>query len=110
MSFHKIRLLTAGESHGPALTAILEGLPAHVPVSGEKLQHQMRRRQFGYGRGARMKIETDEVEVTAGIRFGKTLGSPISLIIRNRDFQNWEGTMGVWKQQTESKRDRKSVV
>jgi len=104
MSFYKIRLLTAGESHGPALTAILEGLPAHIPVSREKLQHQMRRRQLGYGRGARMKIETDEVEITAGLRFGKTLGSPIAFNIHNRDFQNWENTMNIWQKPVESKR------
>jgi chorismate synthase len=104
MSFRKIRFLTAGESHGPALTAILEGIPAHVPVSREKLQHQMKRRQLGYGRGARMKIETDEVEIIGGLRFGKTLGSPIGLIIRNRDYQNWEGTMNPWQEASETKR------
>ena len=104
MSFRRLRLLTAGESHGPALTAILEGLPAHVPISREKFQHQMKRRQLGYGRGARMKIETDEVEITAGLRFGKTLGSPVGLMIRNRDFQNWEEIMNIWQEPSETKR------
>ncbi len=96
MAFHKIRFLTAGESHGPAVTAILEGLPAGVPVSAEKLQHQMRRRMLGYGRGGRMKIETDEVEITGGLRFGKTIGSPIGIMVRNRDFANWQDVMSVW--------------
>ena len=96
MSFTKIRFLTSGESHGPAVTAILEGLPAGLAVSREKLQHQMSRRQRGYGRGGRMKIETDEVEITGGIRFGKTIGSPITIVVRNRDFQNWQESMAVW--------------
>ena len=104
MSFRKLRLLTAGESHGSALTTILEGLPAHLPVSREKLQHQMKRRQLGYGRGGRMKIESDEVEITSGLRFGKTLGSPISMIIRNRDFQNWEEIMSIWQEPEQIKR------
>ena len=104
MSLRRLRLLTAGESHGPALTAILEGLPAHIPISQEKLQHQMKRRQLGYGRGTRMKIETDQVEITGGLRFGKTLGSPISLMIRNRDFQNWEEIMNVWQEPSQAKR------
>lgn len=96
MSLRKLRFLTAGESHGPALNAILEGLPAHLTVSRQKLQHEMKRRQLGYGRGARMKIETDEVEITGGIRFGKTLGSPIGILIRNQDFANWGEVMDVW--------------
>jgi chorismate synthase len=96
MGLRKLRLLTAGESHGPAVTVILEGLPARLPLSQEKLRHQMMRRQWGYGRGARMKIETDEVEITAGVRFGITIGSPISLVIRNLDFQNWKASMSVW--------------
>ena len=104
MSFRKLRLLTAGESHGPAVTAILEGLPAHIPISREKLQQQMKRRQLGYGRGARMKIESDEVEVTSGLRFGKTIGSPICLTIRNLDFQNWHEVMNVWDESSDSKR------
>ena len=104
MSFHKLRLLTAGESHGPALTVVLEGLPAQIPISRERLQHQMKRRQLGHGRGARMKIETDEVEITAGLRSGKTLGTPIGLTIRNLDYQNWDQIMNIWDRPTDNKR------
>jgi chorismate synthase len=82
------RFLTAGESHGPALTTILEGLPAGLPLSAKPINEQLRRRQGGYGRGARQKIETDTVEILAGIRFGQTLGSPVTLVIRNRDWEN----------------------
>ena len=96
MSLRRIRLLTAGESHGPEQSGILEGLPAGLVLSLEEIQHQMKRRQLGFGRGGRMKIETDEVEFTGGIRFGKTLGSPIHFTVRNRDFQNWKDAMAVW--------------
>src|SRR5438093_11183139 len=96
MSLRKLRLLTAGESHGPAVSAILEGLPAQLAISQEEMQHQMRRRQLGYGRGGRMKIESDQVEITAGIRFGKTIGSPVGILVRNADFQNWQEVMSVW--------------
>ncbi len=88
-----IRYFTAGESHGPALSAIVEGLPAGVPVSPEDINGQLARRQQGYGRGGRMKIETDRAEVLSGLRFGRTIGSPVSLIIRNRDWENWTKTM-----------------
>lgn len=104
MAFRKIRMLTAGESHGPALTVILEGLPAQLMVSREKLQQQMRRRQLGYGRGGRMKIETDEVEVTSGLRGGITLGSPISIVIRNQDFAHWQDVMDPWLKSSDPKR------
>lgn len=100
----RLRLLTAGESHGPAQSAILEGMPAHLPLSRERLQHQMRRRQLGYGRGGRMKIETDQVEITAGVRGSRTLGSPIGITIRNLDFQNWQEIMAVWEAPAEPKR------
>ena len=80
-----IRYLTAGESHGQALVGVVEGVPAGVTISAEYINHQLRRRQQGYGRGGRMKIESDSVEILSGIRFGKTHGSPISLLIRNRD-------------------------
>jgi chorismate synthase len=80
-----LRFLTAGESHGPRLTAILEGLPAGVPVNLNTLQGEMRRRQLGYGRGPRMQLETDAVELTSGLRHGQTLGSPIALTIKNKD-------------------------
>jgi len=88
-----LRFLTAGESHGPALTTIVEGLPAGVAVSKEQLDRELKRRMAGYGRGGRMKIEADEVEILGGIRFGRTLGSPVALLIRNRDFANWKDVM-----------------
>jgi len=80
-----LRFLTAGESHGPFLVAILEGMPAGVSIDLKRLAHEMRRRQLGYGRGPRMQLETDTVELLAGIRRGKTLGSPIALAIKNKD-------------------------
>jgi chorismate synthase len=88
-----LRFLTAGESHGPALTVIVEGLPAGVPVHRHALDRDLVRRMGGFGRGGRMQIERDRVEVLGGIRFGATLGSPVSLVIRNRDFTNWEAAM-----------------
>lgn len=88
-----IRYLTSGESHGPALSAIVEGLPAGVPVTPEEINAQLARRQQGHGRGGRMKIETDKAEVLSGVRFGKTIGSPVTLVIRNRDWENWTTTM-----------------
>ena len=90
-----IRYLTAGESHGKALVGILEGMPAGVEISAEYINHQLWRRQQGYGRGGRMKIETDKVEILSGVRFGKTLGSPIALMIQNKDWQNWTGKMSI---------------
>ena len=80
-----LRFLTAGESHGPSLVAILEGMPAGVPIDLDEVQRQMRRRQLGYGRGPRMQFETDTIELLSGIRRGKTLGSPIALAIKNKD-------------------------
>jgi chorismate synthase len=84
---------TAGESHGRALVAIVEGLPAGVEISLEKLNHELWRRQQGYGRGGRMRIETDTAQILAGIRHGKTLGSPVALVIENKDWQNWTDVM-----------------
>jgi chorismate synthase len=88
-----LRFLTAGESHGPGLTVIVEGLPAGVPVDRALIDSDLRRRQGGYGRGGRMKIETDQVEVLSGVRHGKTLGSPVAFLVRNRDFENWRDVM-----------------
>src|SRR5690242_380267 len=85
--------ITAGESHGKALVAIIEGLPAGLLVDGAFINHELWRRQQGYGRGGRMKIESDEVEIISGVRHGKALGTPISLLIRNRDFENWQDVM-----------------
>jgi chorismate synthase len=93
----RLRLTTAGESHGPGLTAILEGLPAGLPVDRQALSRDMERRKHGYGRGGRMKIETDAVEITGGLRGGITLGSPVSLWIANRDFENWKPVMDPWE-------------
>ena len=88
-----LKFLTAGESHGESLTAIVEGAPSGLPISPAGIDADLARRQGGYGRGGRMKIETDSVEITAGVRHGLTLGSPIALIIRNRDWENWADVM-----------------
>jgi chorismate synthase len=90
-----IRYLTAGESHGKALVGIVEGMPAGVEISSAYINHQLWRRQQGYGRGGRMKIESDTVEILSGVRFGKTIGSPIALVIQNRDWRNWTEKMAV---------------
>lgn len=88
-----IRFLTAGESHGKGLVIIVEGFPAGLKIDIEKIDEQLKRRQGGYGRGLRMKIEQDRVEVISGIRYGKTIGSPISFIISNKDWENWKEIM-----------------
>jgi chorismate synthase len=88
-----LRFLTAGESHGPGLTVVVEGLPAGLPVDPAAIDADLRRRQGGYGRGGRMKIETDAVEVLSGVRHGRTLGSPVALLVRNKDFANWLDVM-----------------
>lgn len=85
----ELRYLTAGESHGPALTAIVEGIPANLPLGEDDINRHLARRQQGYGRGGRMLIETDQVRFLSGVRWGKTLGSPITLSIENRDWANW---------------------
>jgi chorismate synthase len=89
----KLRYLTAGESHGPSLTAIVEGMPANLPIREEEINRHLARRQQGYGRGGRMKIERDQVTFLSGVRWGKTLGAPITLSIRNRDWANWDKKM-----------------
>ena len=89
----KFRFLTAGESHGKCLTAIIEGIPSGFDINPDFINSELKRRQGGYGRGGRMKIETDTVEITSGVRFGKTLGSPVTLVIQNKDFENWEKIM-----------------
>ncbi len=90
-----LTLQTAGESHGQALVALLAGLPAGVPVSGADLKRELWRRQQGYGRGGRMKIETDEAEIIAGVRHSHTIGAPVAILIRNRDWENWTQTLPV---------------
>src|SRR3954452_3170782 len=91
-----LRVITAGESHGPGLTCVVEGLPAGLELDGEAINRDMQRRQLGHGRGGRMKIERDAAEVTAGVRHGRTLGGPIALSVRNRDFDNWRDRMNPW--------------
>jgi len=92
----RFTFVSAGESHGPQLTVIVTGMPAGVRLDRERINRDMARRQHGYGRGGRMKIEHDEAEIAGGIRGGETLGSPIAIVVRNDDFKNWEGAMGVW--------------
>jgi chorismate synthase len=96
-----LRLITAGESHGPGLTCIIEGLPAGLELDREALNRDLGRRQLGYGRGGRMKIERDQAEVTGGVRHGMTLGSPIALQVTNRDYANWEERMNPWPVEAE---------
>jgi chorismate synthase len=91
-----LRFTTAGESHGPGLVAVLEGLPAGLELGPEDIDQDLARRQLGHGRGGRMKIESDRAEVTAGLRHGRTLGSPVALRIQNRDYANWEERMNPW--------------
>ena len=88
-----LRFTTAGESHGRALVAVLEGLPAGLPVNAEQVNRELERRQWGYGRGGRMKIERDRVEIISGVRHGLTLGSPLALMIENKDWANWTEVM-----------------
>src|ERR671924_325289 len=97
MSFN---FTTAGESHGRALVAIIEGLPAGLAVDPDFINHELWRRQQGYGRGGRMKIETDTVQILSGVRHGETLGSPVAIMIENRDFQNWLEEMAAEKRDT----------
>ena len=91
-----LHVVTAGESHGPGLTTIVEGLPAGLELDQEAIDGDMARRQLGHGRGGRMKIEKDTAQVTAGVRHGRTLGGPVALQVANRDFKNWEERMNPW--------------
>lgn len=100
-----LRYLSAGESHGPELTVIVEGMPSGLDVDKAQIDEQLRMRQQGYGRGLRMKIETDQVEVTSGLRFGQTLGSPITMHVVNRDFSHWTDRMAVWDGAPENLRE-----
>ena len=90
-----MRYLTAGESHGPQLTAIIEGLPAQLTITAEMINKDLKRRQGGHGRGRRMQIETDTVDITSGVRHGKTLGSPVALVVANDDWKHWTHVMGI---------------
>lgn len=89
-----MRYITAGESHGPQLTTIIEGIPAGLPLVADDINEELARRQKGYGRGRRMQIETDQVQIASGVRHGETLGSPIALVVENRDFAHWTKIMG----------------
>ena len=103
-----LRFETAGESHGECLVATLTGLPAGVPVSLDAINHELWRRQQGYGRGGRMKIETDSAEIVAGVRHSKTIGSPVAIIIRNKDWQNWTEALPV--EDSEGAEDKKKPL
>lgn len=107
MSLRHLHLTTAGESHGPGLTAILQGVPAGLVIDMETIRVEMRRRQHGYGRGGRMKIESDAVEIRGGVRGGTTLGSPIALWIENRDFENWRQVMDPHAVDPQAARERR---
>lgn len=98
-----LRFFTAGESHGPCLTAIVEGVPAGIPVDTKTLNHDLARRQQGYGRGGRMKIEKDEVQIHSGVRWGESLGSPITLVVENKDWKNWEKRMSPFVEDRDDK-------
>src|ERR1044072_7050334 len=97
----RFRFTTAGESHGPGLVAIVEGLPAGLERDPEPLARDLARRQLGHGRGGRMRIETDSVEVRSGVRHGRTLGSPVAILVANRDYKNWEERMNPWPVEAE---------
>ena len=100
--------VTAGESHGKGLITIIEGLPAGLPIDPAFINRELWRRQQGYGRGGRMKIESDQIEIFSGVRHGKTLGSPVSLLIRNNDFENWQDVMAIEPREfSDEKRARK---
>ncbi|SDY97796.1 chorismate synthase [Thermoactinomyces sp. DSM 45892] len=97
-----MRYLTAGESHGPQLTLIIDGVPSQVPFSKEQIDHQLHRRQKGHGRGRRMQIERDEIQIMSGVRFGKTTGAPIALVIENKDYTHWQRVMNPFPMQEEA--------
>src|SRR2546421_637775 len=102
-----LRFTTAGESHGRALVAIVEGLPAGLFVDVEEINRELERRQWGYGRGGRMKIERDRVEILSGVRRGVTLGSPVALMIENKDWANWSEVMSVEPREFEEGKSRR---
>src|SRR5467141_41763 len=102
-----LRFTTAGESHGRALVAIVEGLPAGMPVDIEEIDHELKRRQWGYGRGGRMKIEQDRVEILSGVRHGLALGSPLALMIENKDWANWDEVMAVEPREIAAEKSRR---
>ncbi len=102
-----MRYLTAGESHGPQLTTIIEGVPAQLELVAEDINKELARRQAGYGRGRRMQIEQDRVQILSGVRHGKTLGSPITLVVENKDWKHWTKIMGIEPISEEAEREMK---
>jgi len=96
-----LRFLTAGESHGPALTTILEGMVSGVPISEKEVRAELARRRHGYGRGTRMKLEEDRLEILGGVRHGATIGSPIAMVVRNTEWPKWQGVMAVGEEDAE---------
>jgi chorismate synthase len=105
-----LRFYSAGESHGPQLTGILQGLPAGLAIGVERIDRDLAERQKGFGRGGRMKIESDRCQITAGVRHGITLGSPISFVIENKDWKNWRSVMAVEKEHPEPSSDREAEL
>lgn len=105
-----MRYLTAGESHGPQLTTIIEGIPAHLELTAEDINVDLARRQGGYGRGRRMQIEKDQVQILSGVRHGKTTGAPITLVVENKDWKNWTKIMGAEPLSEEEAKEMKRVV
>ena len=105
-----MRYITAGESHGPQLTTIIEGIPAGLPLVADDINEELARRQKGYGRGRRMQIETDQVQIVSGVRHGETLGSPIALVVENRDFAHWTKIMGAESLTEQEEKEMKRKV
>ncbi|MES9691925.1 chorismate synthase [Bacillus toyonensis] len=105
-----MRYITAGESHGPQLTTIIEGIPAGLPLVADDINEELARRQKGYGRGRRMQIETDRVQIASGVRHGETLGSPIALVVENRDFAHWTKIMGAESLTEQEEKEMKRKV
>src|SRR5688572_165588 len=105
-----LRFTTAGESHGPALVAILEGMVAGLPLSDSDVNGELARRQHGYGRGRRMQIESDAVEFLSGVRAGETMGSPIAMLIRNRDWKNWSEIMDPARSESDPAKRKRAVT
>ncbi|HDR7388156.1 TPA: chorismate synthase [Bacillus toyonensis] len=105
-----MRYITAGESHGPQLTTIIEGIPAGLPLVADDINEELARKQKGYGRGRRMQIETDQVQIASGVRHGETLGSPIALVVENRDFAHWTKIMGAESLTEQEEKEMKRKV
>ncbi|RNA69145.1 chorismate synthase [Alteribacter keqinensis] len=105
-----MRFLTAGESHGPQLTAIIEGVPSHLPLTAEDINRHLQRRQKGHGRGRRMQIEKDQVQIKSGVRHGKTTGAPITLVVENNDWKHWTKIMGAEPITEDEEKEMKRII